>query len=513
MTGRVKIPGRLKAIVDGDGDGEFGGLLSDSAVIAVASTVSRASGLIRVVVIASVLGSTALGDLFVAVNVIPLMLYDVFAGSAISSLLVPPLVRLLDGADRERIRAFTARAFGAVTATFAVLALLAIVAHRWLARLLTSGFDATLEQPATRVAGLLLILILPQLVLYAAIGVLVSIQHAHRRFLLPSVAPLVENLGLMVTVAVVWYRYGSGIEVGTAPDGLVLTLAAGSGLSVVAHTGLQLAGALRVHRTLGWSARWRDPDITALAGPARESFGWSGTLALRHFALVVAAGYAGAGGVQAFEMATLAYYIPVALIGRPVASANLPRLTRYMDRDQARFGSRRAVAAESYRRAATVAAVLALPAGLVMMIFSRPLAALIATGEFDEAQAVTMIGYALTGLGIGAAAEALFEVGRQTLMALGAGSGLRSANRIRAGLSVVGIPAAVTAIEGPMVLLALGLVVSLADASAFVLVHRRLVSTPGHSSHSIAVDPTASPSSPSDPDPVEPDPAATGGRS
>jgi putative peptidoglycan lipid II flippase len=303
MTGRMKIPRRLKAIVDGDG--EFGGLLSDSAVIAVASTVSRASGLIRVVVIASVLGSTALGDLFVAVNVIPHMLYDVFAGSAISSLLVPPLVRLLDGADRERIRAFTARAFGAVTTTFAVLALLAMVAHRWLARLLTSGFDAALEQPATRVAGLLLILILPQLVLYAAIGVMVSIQHAHRRFLLPSVAPLVENLGLMVTVAVVWYRYGSGVEVGVAPDGLVLTLAVGSGLSVAAHTGLQLAGALRVQRTLGWSARWRDPDITALAGPARESFGWAGTLALRHGGGVVAAGCAGAGGVAAVEMAAL----------------------------------------------------------------------------------------------------------------------------------------------------------------------------------------------------------------
>lgn len=524
--GRVNVASRLKSAVGGDG--EFGGLLSDSAVIAVASTVSRASGLIRVVVIASVLGSTALGDLFVAVNVIPLMLYDVFAGSAISSVLVPPLVRLLDAAERERIRAFTARAFGLVTAVFTAVALIAVLGHRWLAQLLTSGFDAAVQQPAVRVAGLLLILILPQLVLYAAIGVMVSIQHAHRRFLLPSVAPLIENLGLMATVAVVWYRYGAGIEVGAASTGLVVTLAVGSGLSVLAHGGLQMAGAIRAHGSLGWSARWRDPDITSLLAPARESFGWSGTLALRHFALVVAAGYAGAGGVQAFEMATLAYYIPVALIGRPVASANLPRLTRSMERGvgpvaaastdtvpgSRTAGSRRAVAAASYRRAVAVAAVLALPAGIAMILFRQPLASVIANGEFDDAEAVAMVGYALAGLGIGAASEAVFEVARQTLMALGAGTGLRPANRIRAVLSLVGIPLAVMLIEGPVVLLALGLVVSLADSAAFALVHRRLVSTAGPG----AADAVSSPAeagdrSPSPSGTIDGNPSVIGGRS
>jgi len=475
-----RLPGWLSAGPDGGG---IGGLVSDSAVIAGASALSRASGLMRVVVIASVLGSTALGDLFVAVNVIPLMLYDVFAGSAISSVLVPPLVRLLDLTERqrnrERIEAFTARSLGLVTTIFGALALVALLGHRWLARLLTSGFDAALQQPATRVAGLLLILILPQLVLYAAIGVLVSIQHAHRRFLLPSIAPLIENLGLMATVAVVWYRYGSGLEVGAAPTGMLVTLAVGSGLSVLAHVGVQFVGARRAHGSLGWSARWRDPDVVALVAPARESFGWSGTLAVRHFALVVAAGYAGAGGVQAFEMATLAYYIPVALVGRPVASANLPRLTRSMDGGPSNVApqskSRQAVAAASYRRAVVLAASLALPAGLVMIGFNRPLATLIATGEFDDARAITMVGYALVGLGIGATAEALFEVARQTLMALGAGSGLRSANRIRAVISLIGIPTVVALVEGPLVLLALGLVVSVADSAAFVLAHRRLL--------------------------------------
>ena len=68
-----------------------------------------------------------------------------------------------------------------------------------------------------------MLLIVPQLVLYAAIGVFVSIQHAHGRFLLPSAAPdRGESWGSWPPIAVVWYRFGAGwVEVDTVPRDLV----------------------------------------------------------------------------------------------------------------------------------------------------------------------------------------------------------------------------------------------------------------------------------------------------
>ncbi|MGH1493190.1 MAG: murein biosynthesis integral membrane protein MurJ [Acidimicrobiales bacterium] len=449
----------------GDRAESAGSLVGDSGKIAVAAALSRITGLLRIVVAASILGATVLGDLFVAINVLPLTLYDVFAGSAISSVLVPPLVRLLQRGD-EQAKRFVANALGIICLTMTALAIGAVLGRGFIAAALTAGVEEALRPEAGRVAGLLLLLIIPQLVLYAAIGVFVSVQHAHQRFLLPSAAPIIENLGLLLTIAVAWFSYGSGIEVGDAPTGLVLTLAIGSGLSVSAHAIVQFIGARRALGPLGMAIDWRNPEMLALAGPAKSSFGWSSTIAVRQFALVVAAGFAGAGGVQAFEIAMLAYFIPVALIGRPIASAALPRLAK----STADVGT----LLQGYRSTLRLAAWIAVPAGLAMVVLSQPFAEIIGQGRFSDSNAITMLRYGLAGLGLGAMSEALFEITRQTTMAQGDHRGLVRSTWIRAGAALVGIPAVVLLLHGPAVLLGLGVVVTIGDLTALAVAHRSL---------------------------------------
>lgn len=450
--------------------GEGRGLVGDSARMAVAVALSRITGLLRIVVAAAVLGSTVLGDLFVAINVIPLTLYDIFAGSAISSVLVPPLVKLLGNGDRTAARRFAANALGLIAGAMAAVAAGALLGRNLIAGALTAGVEPALGDDAVAVGAMLLLLIVPQLVLYAAIGVLVSVQHAHRRFLVPSAAPIVENLGLLLTIVVAWNRYGGGLEVDAAPLGLILTLGIGSGLSVGAHAVVQFIGASRALGIIGVSADWRHPEIRSLAGAARASFGWSSVIAARQFALVVAAGFAGAGGVQAFEIATLAYFIPIALIGRPIASAALPRL--------AKAGSRPSVLFTGYVAAMRLAAWLAVPAGIALVALSGPLAEVIGQGQFDGPEAQRMLRFGLAGLGIGATGDALFEIARQTTMAYGPGTALVRSNWIRAGIAVAGIPLVIVAVDGPAVLLGLGLVVSLGDVIALAITHRGLRSDP-----------------------------------
>ncbi len=453
-----------------------GSMIGDSATIAAAVILSRITGLLRIVVAASVLGATVLGDLFVAVNVLPLTLYDVLAGSAISSVLVPPLVRLLGGPGPERARRLAGVALGTVGAVMALVAAVAVVGRSLVAGALTAGVDRAIAGDARAVAGLLLLLIIPQLVVYAGIGVLVAVQHANRRFLLPSVAPVVENLGLLITIAVAWRRYGSGIEVDAAPTGLILTLAIGSGLSVLAHAVVQLVGAVRAIGPLRPRIAPRDPELRALVEPTRASFGWSSMVAARQFALVVAAAWAGAGGVQALEMAMLVYFIPVAVVGRPIASAALPRLAGWSN-DPARLLA-------AYRSSLRLAAWLAVPAGLAMVALARPLAETIGQGRFDTPRAVELLGYALAGLGLGALGEALFEVARQTVMAVGTDGaatrrrGLVASTWLRFAVAAVGIPTAVVTVDGPQLLLVLGLVVSFGDLAALALVHRSLRTHP-----------------------------------
>ena len=446
------------------------GLVGDSAQIAVAVGVSRLSGLFRIMLAAAVLGSTVLGDLFVAVNVLPLTLYDVVAGSAISSVLVPPLVRFIDRGQMDRARRLAGNALGLIFLVMAAVSALAVLGRGWVAAALTSGVSDLLANEAARIGGLLVLLIAPQLVAYAAIGVFVSIQHAHRRFLLPSAAPIVENIGLIITIGIAWAIYGGGREVTDTPIGLILVLGLGSGLSVLAHVLVQYVGARRAAGGVGFGTDWRDPSIRRLAGPTRDSFGWSTVIALRHFALIVAAGFAGAGGIQAFEIATLAYIIPVALVGRPIASAALPRLARRAAGSKALLSG--------YLAALRLAAWVAVPAGLALILLSRPLAAALAQGQFDGPDSSKMLAFGLAGLGLGAASDALFEVARQATMARGETAGLRRSSVIRALAAIIGIPLVVVTLDGASVLLALGLVVSFGDLTAFVVTHRALRSDP-----------------------------------
>ena len=72
--------------------------------MAVLTLVSRATGFARGIVIAAVLGPTFFGNLFVAANSLPNLIFELVIGSVIVSLLVPPLVTHLDLGDRAAAR-------------------------------------------------------------------------------------------------------------------------------------------------------------------------------------------------------------------------------------------------------------------------------------------------------------------------------------------------------------------------------------------------------------------------
>src|SRR5438046_6356692 len=66
-----------------------------------ATAVSRVVGLLRVLVIAAVLGTTYLGNTFQASNSVSNVLFELLAAGALSAVLVPTFVDLFDRDDQE----------------------------------------------------------------------------------------------------------------------------------------------------------------------------------------------------------------------------------------------------------------------------------------------------------------------------------------------------------------------------------------------------------------------------
>ena len=69
------------------------------------TAVSRALGLVRVLVVSAVLGVSFLGNAFQQANSVSNVLFELLAAGALSAVLVPAFVELLDREGRERRRA------------------------------------------------------------------------------------------------------------------------------------------------------------------------------------------------------------------------------------------------------------------------------------------------------------------------------------------------------------------------------------------------------------------------
>src|SRR5207245_4060494 len=67
--------------------------------LGVATAVSRSFGLLRVLVIAAVLGTTFLGNTFQASNSVSDVLFELLSAGALSAVLVPTFVTLIDRGD------------------------------------------------------------------------------------------------------------------------------------------------------------------------------------------------------------------------------------------------------------------------------------------------------------------------------------------------------------------------------------------------------------------------------
>ena len=83
-----------------------GGRVGRAAVgMGAVTAVSRGLGFVRVLVVAAVLGTTFLGNAFQAANSLSNVLFELLAAGALSAVLVPTFVRLLDAGDQRGRRA------------------------------------------------------------------------------------------------------------------------------------------------------------------------------------------------------------------------------------------------------------------------------------------------------------------------------------------------------------------------------------------------------------------------
>ena len=158
---------------------------------------------------------------------------------------------------------------------------------------------------------MLLLLVVPQIVLYGLIAVAIAAQNARHHFSLAAAAPAIENIGLIVTLVICALMYGTGTDINNVSNSYLTVLGIGATLAVAAHAGVQCWGAWRAGLPLvpGWN--WHDPEIRAVRRRMVPTIGTASLDAAWTFILIVAAGTI-PGGVVAFQIGLNFYNLPLA---------------------------------------------------------------------------------------------------------------------------------------------------------------------------------------------------------
>jgi putative peptidoglycan lipid II flippase len=365
--------------------------------VAALTAASRVVGFGRVAVLSHTVGTSCVGDTYQAANAVPNVVFEVVAGGALASLVVPVLAGAVLSGDRDTASR-TASALLTWTVSLLVpVAVAGMLAAPLLMRALV-GTHPECGRAMTQVGGRMLVVFMPQVVLYGIGIVLAGIVQAHHRFLGPALAPLLSSL-VVITAYLLYAAQGpTGLDrlphaqelmlsVGTTVGVAVLTL---SLLVPVARCGLRLRPTWQFPAGVGHRVR-----SLALAGVA-------GLLA-QQLALDVAlrlAAHGREGSVVVFQVATAVFLLPWAVLAVPVATTVFARLSATSEN-----GDEELYADVASRSLATV--LIAMFGGAAVLVaVAGPAAQLLAAGvpgpDNVEAlsEAVTAFAPGLLGYGL-----------------------------------------------------------------------------------------------------------------
>jgi putative peptidoglycan lipid II flippase len=325
-------------------------------VVSASVLLSRLLGLGRDILLATLIGVNVEGDLYRQAFTIPDFLNYLLAGAYLTITLIPILSRHLERGDQEA----ASRAFTSVF-RFVAMVILGLTLVMWVFadQLVSIAFPSVVEQHDRLVS--LTRLVLPAQVFLVLGSLLMAVQYTHRRFVLPALAPLVYNLGI-ISGGLIAASLGE-----PSPEGFLIGAVVGS---AVGNFGLQWFGARRTGtwlRPIGRAdSAVREYLVLALPLMIGQSIAVLDEQFVRFF------GQVEEGTTTALTLARQLNMVPIGVIAQAAGVAAFPFLARLASRGDDTGLARttaRATRITTYVAFGAAAAVFALAAPLVRFLY------------------------------------------------------------------------------------------------------------------------------------------------
>src|SRR5579864_619999 len=322
---------------------------------------SRLTGFMRDIMLAAILGAGPVADAFFVAFRLPNHFRAIFAEGAFNAAFIPAYARIRTQGGETAAKLFGDRIFTLLLATQVVLLALALLFTPQAIDLLAPGFSREPQQYQLAIS--LTRITFPYLLLITLVTLWGGILNALHRFAAAAAAPILLNLSMMATLALV-----------ASFGGPAYAAAWGVLISGVLQALLVGGDTLRAGFMTSFHAlRWDDDVRRFFKALVPATVGSAGTqLAL--FADTIIASFLSAGALSALYYADRIDQLPIGVIGIAVGTVLVPEMTQRIaagDEAGARSAQNRAIEFALLLAIPCVIAFLIVPDVIMRGLFER----------------------------------------------------------------------------------------------------------------------------------------------
>ena len=355
-------------------------VMQAAGLVGVALLISRVLGLVRDIVTKTYLPLDSVEmTAYDAANRLPEFIFLIIAGGAIGSAFIPTFTAYFARDDENGAWQLFSNVINLVLLTLTIIAGLAML----FAPQYVTFFMADLVAKSPELLNLtvkLMRVMLFSTVIFGASGVIMGALNARQHFLLPAVAPIVYNLGI-IACAVLWAQLERPVEMG---------LAVGAVVGAAGHLLIQLPGLKQKRVKYTAVANLRDKgvqQVLKLMAPRVLGLSFS---ELNYFIILYLTGSMARGSYPAINQAGRLLRMPLGILGQAMGIAAFPTLAELAAKSA--YDEMRQIIIDALR----LLIFLGVPAVVLLMMLGEPLIALLFERGAFSADATALVTAVLT---------------------------------------------------------------------------------------------------------------------
>ena len=359
-----------------------------TVTVMLAFAVAKVISLAQTLIIAQTFGVGSELDAYVAANRIPELIVTLISGGALTHAFIPVFSGFLAKHDPDSAWELASNLINTIFALALVISGGVFLSAPWLVQnVVAPGFDASTAQNTIDMMRILLL----STIIFSVSGIFSGILNSHQHFLLPALAPIMFDIGIL-----------AGVLFLLAPFG-VHGIALGAVLGAALHFGIQVPGLIRYKMRWRLELGWTNPQLWRVVRLMLPRIGGLGVFSLNFLVMNNIASRLGVGSVSALDWGWRLMQIPQTLIGTAMGIVIFPTLAALSEMNDL-AGKRGAMSG-----ALRFILISSIPAAIGLIVLGRPLISLLERGAFN-ASASALVYSTLTMFTLGLIVHSALEV-------------------------------------------------------------------------------------------------------